>query len=659
MLFRELVLYNVGVYRGRQSIDLTTSPSRPVVLVGGLNGCGKTTLLDSLQIVLYGRRARTSNRGNKAWDAFLRETISRGVDPSDGASIELTFEVDVEGTTRTYDVSRMWKATGQSVREIVTVFVDGKTSPTLSQGWSDHIEELLPLDIASLFFFDGEKIESLADPETASSVVRTAVHSLLGIGTVEQLGTDLLALQRRQTPPSSDEGLEARVHGFAADLERLEAALDVATQRKAETESRHRAATSVAEKAERAFERDGGRLYEQRKSLESERSLAVASVETTRAQLRALAEGPLPLRMLSFQLSELLGAAEADQETLSAIQLLNLLRNRDIALLAKLTPKVRREVEPLLENQRAAVAIQAERPLLAGLSPEALNQFRAIEGSLGQSTASAGQLLARCSESESRRDEMDMALAGVPSTELIRQRLDQREDARLNLARIAGELAALTDDEDRLRHSSSDTRRGMDLAEADRRAHAARGDEIRRVLEHTDRVRTTLAHFKARLIEQNIGKLEIATLESFRALMRKQELIADLRIDPSDFTVHLVDRDGDELPSSRLSAGERQLLAVALLWGLARVAGHRLPTVVDTPLGRLDSKHRERLVKRYFPAAGTQVLLLSTDEEIDEPLLRMLEPSIASTYLLEHDDQNHTTSINSGYWWTTKESHVA
>jgi DNA sulfur modification protein DndD len=64
-------------------------------------------------------------------------------------------------------------------------------------------------------------------------------------------------------------------------------------------------------------------------------------------------------------------------------------------------------------------------------------------------------------------------------------------------------------------------------------------------------------------------------------------------------------------------------------------------------------------VRRYFPAAGTQVILLSTDEEIDEPLLRMLEPSIASTYLLEHDDQDHTTSINSGYWWTTKESHVA
>ena len=81
--------------------------------------------------------------------------------------------------------------------------------------------------------------------------------------------------------------------------------------------------------------------------------------------------------------------------------------------------------------------------------------------------------------------------------------------------------------------------------------------------------------------------------------------------------------------------------------------------MIDTPLGRLDSKHREHLVDRYFPAAGTQVLLLSTDEEIDEPLLHRLAPSIAHTYVLDHDDQHHQTTVRPGYWWTVEEAHVA
>ncbi|RBL87824.1 DNA sulfur modification protein DndD, partial [Streptomyces cavourensis] len=99
-------------------------------------------------------------------------------------------------------------------------------------------------------------------------------------------------------------------------------------------------------------------------------------------------------------------------------------------------------------------------------------------------------------------------------------------------------------------------------------------------------------------------------------------------------------------------------LAVSLLWGLAKVAGNRLPTVIDTPLGRLDSRHREHLVDRYFPNAGRQVLLLSTDEEIDENLLNRLRPSIAQSYVLAHDDTTFTTRVGKGYWWTEGALHA-
>ena len=81
--------------------------------------------------------------------------------------------------------------------------------------------------------------------------------------------------------------------------------------------------------------------------------------------------------------------------------------------------------------------------------------------------------------------------------------------------------------------------------------------------------------------------------------------------------------------------------------------------MIDTPLGRLDSKHREHLVKRYFPNAGSQVILLSTDEEIDEHLANQLQPSLASTFLLAHDDATHVTTIESGYWWTVEVTDVA
>ena len=164
MQFRELVLHNVGAYRGRQAVDLTVTENRPIVLIGGLNGCGKTTFLDAIQLVLYGNRARCAGRESQSYEEDLHNSISWGASPEDGAAIRLTFDVDEDGQQRVYEVTRSWSAKKSRVRESVDVRIDGHRDPAVSGNWSDHVEELLPLEIDSLYIFDGDKIAALADP---------------------------------------------------------------------------------------------------------------------------------------------------------------------------------------------------------------------------------------------------------------------------------------------------------------------------------------------------------------------------------------------------------------------------------------------------------------------------------------------------------------
>jgi DNA sulfur modification protein DndD len=109
--------------------------------------------------------------------------------------------------------------------------------------------------------------------------------------------------------------------------------------------------------------------------------------------------------------------------------------------------------------------------------------------------------------------------------------------------------------------------------------------------------------------------------------------------------------DGHSLPFERLSAGERQLLATSILWGLAKASGRALPTIIDTPLGRLDSSHRRHLLERYFPVASHQVILLSTDEEIDEASLKHLKQFVGREYQLTFNEQDRSTQIEKGYFW--------
>jgi DNA sulfur modification protein DndD len=112
----------------------------------------------------------------------------------------------------------------------------------------------------------------------------------------------------------------------------------------------------------------------------------------------------------------------------------------------------------------------------------------------------------------------------------------------------------------------------------------------------------------------------------------------------------LVDKARRDVPKNTLSAGEKQIYAVAVLWALARTSGRVLPMIVDTPLARLDSDHRTAIIQRYFTSASHQVIVLSTDTEVDHTLLELLGQSVSHTFQLEYDAALGRTTVGRGYF---------
>ncbi|ONK12582.1 DNA sulfur modification protein DndD [Streptomyces sp. MP131-18] len=663
MLLHNITLEDFGAYRGTQTLDLTTQPGKPVVLVGGLNGCGKTTLLDAIQLALYGPRARCSSRGNRSYEAFLRESINRQTDPKRGAAITLEFSITVEGEERLYTLIRSWSASGKTLHEYVNVKVDGKFQKATSEGWADHVEDLLPLEIGSLFFFDGEKVESLADPDRASAVIESAVRSLLGVNTAEQLRTDLLALQRRTKITEADQQALARIGELKEQINSIEQEVDSANDRVGKIRSEVDRAKLRLEKAEHDFEKDGGVLYHRRAELEQRRDQVTKQLGTTEEALINLAAGALPLRLAGDQIGALRKQAAIEDEANTAAQVLDVLTRRDRQLLDQVGQNLSEgERQRLIKHLQAdrrdrEVASQTERVL--NLSPEGAAQLAAIDSIIALEQRRAEELLQQAAEQAVTVEDVERQLAGVPEAELIASRLEERDEARDALRTSQANLERAVEGYEASKNRRTGLQQQLERAHDERVKSLVRVEETERIIDHCDRQRAVLAKFKDLLLQRRIAKLEVAVLQSFSQLMRKNGLVKNLNIDTQKFQFTLVGADGEPLDPGRLSAGERQLLAISLLWGLARVAGNRLPSVIDTPLGRLDSGHREHLVDRYFPKASHQVLLLSTDEEIDEELLQRLEPSIARTYTLVHDDATFTTSVEPGYWWTSGAAHVA
>ncbi|MFM6451151.1 MAG: DNA sulfur modification protein DndD, partial [Planktothrix sp.] len=170
------------------------------------------------------------------------------------------------------------------------------------------------------------------------------------------------------------------------------------------------------------------------------------------------------------------------------------------------------------------------------------------------------------------------------------------------------------------------------------------------IIDSVAKVQSTLKVFKEKLTLKKLNKLEVEVTECFRYLLHKSDLVHRVMIQTEDFSLSLYDPQGQPVEKHRLSAGEKQLLAIAFLWGLARVSGLNLPVAIDTPLGRLDSSHRQNLIERYFPAASHQVILLSTDTEIADKEVNSLreQDAIAREYLLKYDPTQRQTRIEPG-----------
>jgi DNA sulfur modification protein DndD len=171
-----------------------------------------------------------------------------------------------------------------------------------------------------------------------------------------------------------------------------------------------------------------------------------------------------------------------------------------------------------------------------------------------------------------------------------------------------------------------------------------------RTFNNVQDVKSILDRFQLLMLEKHIKHLEVLILDSFLTLIRKANLVAKIAIDPVTYQIQLLDSTLEHIPSGRLSAGERQILAISILWGLAKASGRPLPMIIDTPLGRLDSMHRKHLVDNYFPTASHQVILLSTDQEIDQGYRDDLSKYIGREYHIQYEEKLQTSTIREGYF---------
>jgi DNA sulfur modification protein DndD len=381
MIITSIVLHNFGVYAGRQCVDLTPVKDKPVILFGGLNGGGKTTFLDAIQLCLFGPFAKCSNRASFPYEEYLKRCINKNAVERE-AAIELSFVSYQDGHKSAFTLHRSWGAKNDRIKENFQVVKDGKLNQALTENWASQVEDFIPLNISSLFLFDGEKIETYANQENSAALINTAIQSLLGLDIVEQLQKDLVIFERKKRATAASPGLKENMNKEEEKIQFLQERLATARQDAASLKTHKleslKKQLSIVEKE---FSKKGGKLYQHREQVESSYREACSSLAAIKNEMITLADTALPLLLIPKLIKKTLDRARSEEGAFIESEIVRVIRDRDENLIKRLIKSgasdkalvVLRQF--ILEDNKKRTA-HSQSPLFLNLSQSARSRLQ-------------------------------------------------------------------------------------------------------------------------------------------------------------------------------------------------------------------------------------------------------------------------------------------
>lgn len=665
MIIQQVIIQNFGLYKGKHIVNLENNDmTKNVTLIGGLNGRGKTTFLDAIILGLYGRRALKYLQDERIrYSAFIENHVSKGIPAGSRTEISITLSGS-NGEGDSITICRAWDKTLVGVSdETLIAYRNGITDESLSKNWDYFVEEILPLTISRFFFFDNEKIAQIADDESFESV-KDSIRALLGFTTIDQLIADMGKLAKKASQQLTDDeqpALLRELDEIQKDYEEAQRKAKLAVDESSHYGTKIKQLRNRYDEENERFWQNGGNLGLERRKMEEDKKAVAGSILQYTSMVRDYSQDSSTPLLLCKSYLENISRQQEDNERRRTQYYYDLFIAHIKAQLTERGPYSHELVSAVMALlDQVALEFRGEDQSLVSAEILPSDTFELVRNVLTDSSRKKSfitDLLRSLMDSQTRLEQIDSHLSREiddTETQQARRAMTEISDQIINLEvdkRMADErVAQYEKEQDRLLSNKARV-----IAESMRTKLG--NSETERIVEYTNIVIRTMELFKDNLLEQKLLELSKRIMTCFMSMVKKESMIQNITIDPSTLDIKLVDYTGGELLKTQLSAGEKQLFAVSIIWGLAQCSGYDMPVIIDTPLGRLDSHHRTSFVEGYLPYAGKQVVVLSTDEEIYGRYYELIHPYVGKEYTLVYNEDTKSTSIEVGYHWGDRDDY--
>lgn len=709
MKINKILLYNFNSFEGLNEFDFSnTDENKNIILIGGKNGAGKTSLFTAIKIALYGPLAFGYVGVNPHYVAKIKDCINSKAFQTNKveAKVQITISLMVEREIKDYEITREWDYNQQKLIENYYVKADGELLDKQELSYfQNYLQGLVPPDLFEFFLFDGEAVGSIFSTATYNSYVRNAVYTLCGL--------DIFEIIRKYTKGYVGKASNADEAEIYDEYEQLRKSVEEMETLKESEEAEYAKNQEEAEQVdtelielETAFKNAGGITAKERKKLAQEFEEAERTKVEAVAKIKMFMEGLMPFYILkdfTGRISEQLDYEEKGEIFYYVQQKLN---KTDIQktlagsvdessvdalmnmLLSRFKPKgFSEESEPMYDlskeetgrvnamistiedfdaddmikiiKQRSAAAdrtMEINRILKSSMTDEDAARFTEKENGLLKRKE---ELARKMFEEKAKIDELDSKIAEL-SAQRDRAWQSVRDNAQnKHVFELSSGLSAMMST--LLDEKTVSIKRDLERLIVDNLQHIYRKNNLITHIEITEDFQFNLyqdANYTAAelaYLMKNLGKdgfaLAVGT-HGQKILFDRYDVNSVVKLQQA-----LSFDDAEEISLyknidlSRLSKGERQIFILALYWAIIELSGQDIPFVIDTPYARIDANHRKEISEKFFPSISKQVVILSTDEEINEEYYEIIKPHIAREYLLINDENQNRTSVENHYFF--------
>lgn len=647
MIIKRLTMNNFGVFAKKNVFEFTHD--HPIVLIGGMNGRGKTTFLDAILLSLYGSNSASYKESKyKSYGRYLRSYVNKG-SQSKFAYVELEFVMN-ESSQNEYVIHREWNALGKRTEEKITVYENGNYSDFLTKNWAMFVENILPSALSRFFFFDGEKIAKLAVDET-NVQMKASIREMLGIGVLDVLKNDLSRVLKRLAKNKTQmavinelEALRQKKNDLADSLSEIDSQIKL-------IEEKIEKQRAIIEELHHQHEIKGGDIIKQRQSLTQKRADLLAEIEQNQNALIECASGELPLTIVQDLISKVKLQAEDEHNDLVLQQALGMIEGI-LETYAVNHPEALTSNENFVDYVKRTTQEEATNQVYQ-ISDHALFQLNSLLDSLLQnSVQTAKELLIEKNVLKRKFDEIESYLTLDINEKVLGDIFAKIRKEEAILVKLEVELSSFQQDKSSLNVSLNKVSAEYSRSVENYLQKAELFDDEERLTKYSNMALRIVEEYTIELQKRKTGILGSTITDCYRKLANKKNLIQQIVMDPDTLDLTYLDDNGNEVLKESLSAGEKQLMVIVILWALAICSKKKLPVIIDTPLSRLDSMHRTSLVTTYFPNASDQTIILSTDSEIDHNYYDLMKHAVGDEFTLSYDEETKSTTILKGYFQT-------